>query len=211
MPNQLINENELQKIEKVINEIKKKSSNGDYIYRGEHKHYCKVSSALYREYVNTHKCLENHEYITNNQDISVDSMIDFQDPSWRLRFQIATKRPSLKNNHRILGTMTQIIKRRPSILRRLKSLLNFNDYGGDITEALLTSRIGLFYHTGVFRMCRRTSSGLDALGYLDKTYRISTAKLSSPITLLHRVIGLNKTYGTSFTHAKALLTGPMSI
>ena len=64
MPNQLINENELQKIEKVINEIKKKSSNGDYIYRGEHKHYCKVSSALYREYVNTHKCLENHEYCT---------------------------------------------------------------------------------------------------------------------------------------------------
>ena len=90
MPNQLINENELQKIEKVINEIKRKSSNGDYIYRGEHRHHCKVSSALYREYFNTYKCIENHEYITNNQDIRVDSMIDFQEAQ-REKLKIAKK------------------------------------------------------------------------------------------------------------------------
>ncbi len=90
MPNQLINENELQKIEKVINEIKKKSLNGDYIYRGEHRHHCKVSSALYREYFNTYKCIENHEYITNNQDIRVDSMIDFQEAQ-RVKLKIAKK------------------------------------------------------------------------------------------------------------------------
>ena len=34
----------------IINEIKRKSEHGDYIYRGERKKYCKISSALYREY-----------------------------------------------------------------------------------------------------------------------------------------------------------------
>ena len=37
-------------IDDIINEIKSKSTSADYIYRGERKKYCKVSSALYREY-----------------------------------------------------------------------------------------------------------------------------------------------------------------
>ena len=37
-------------IDDIINEIKKKSSDGDYIYRGERKKHKKVSSSLYREY-----------------------------------------------------------------------------------------------------------------------------------------------------------------
>ena len=40
-------------VDDIINEIKNKSSDGDYIYRGERKSsYEKVSSALYREYFN---------------------------------------------------------------------------------------------------------------------------------------------------------------
>ena len=37
-------------IDDIINEIKSKSADGDYIYRGERKKYPKISSALYREY-----------------------------------------------------------------------------------------------------------------------------------------------------------------
>lgn len=50
MQNQSISENQLQEIEKIINKIKAKSRDGDYIYRGESKKHKKVSSALYREY-----------------------------------------------------------------------------------------------------------------------------------------------------------------
>ena len=39
-----------QAIDDIINEIKKKSERGNYIYRGERKKHCKISSALYREY-----------------------------------------------------------------------------------------------------------------------------------------------------------------
>ena len=37
-------------IDDIINEIRNKSADGDYIYRGERKKYPKISSALYREY-----------------------------------------------------------------------------------------------------------------------------------------------------------------
>ena len=37
-------------IDNIINEIKSKSADGNYIYRGEPKRYPKVSSSLYREY-----------------------------------------------------------------------------------------------------------------------------------------------------------------
>ena len=39
---------ELDKVLEKINEITKKSADGDYIYRGESECYCKVSSTLYR-------------------------------------------------------------------------------------------------------------------------------------------------------------------
>ena len=45
-------------IDEIINEIKSKSANGDYIYRGEGKRYEKVSSALYREYAKIIKAKE---------------------------------------------------------------------------------------------------------------------------------------------------------
>ena len=43
-------QNELSKILAKIREITEKSSDSDYIYRGESKHYKKVSSTLYRQY-----------------------------------------------------------------------------------------------------------------------------------------------------------------
>ena len=39
-------------INDIINEIKNKSEQGDYVYRGEPKKYNKISSTLYREYFN---------------------------------------------------------------------------------------------------------------------------------------------------------------
>ena len=39
-----------QNIDDIIDEIKSRSTDGDYIYRGEPKKYPKLSSALYREY-----------------------------------------------------------------------------------------------------------------------------------------------------------------
>ena len=41
----------LSKVLEIIREIAEKSASADYIYRGERKHYGKVSSNLYREYV----------------------------------------------------------------------------------------------------------------------------------------------------------------
>ena len=52
MQNQFISEDQLKEIEKVINEVKEKSSNGNYIYRGEREPHDDVSSALYRAYFN---------------------------------------------------------------------------------------------------------------------------------------------------------------
>ena len=50
MTNKSNSENREPTIDDIINEIKSKSSNGDYIYRGERQLHCKVSSALYREH-----------------------------------------------------------------------------------------------------------------------------------------------------------------
>ena len=38
------------RIREIISEIEEKSANGNYLYRGEPKHYKKVSSTLYRQY-----------------------------------------------------------------------------------------------------------------------------------------------------------------
>ena len=40
----------IDEVLKKINEIARKSDTGDYIYRGEPEHYCKVSSSLYRQF-----------------------------------------------------------------------------------------------------------------------------------------------------------------
>ena len=50
MANKSNSENRSPTIDDIINEIKRKSEHGDYIYRGERQPHCKVSSALYREY-----------------------------------------------------------------------------------------------------------------------------------------------------------------
>ena len=65
MRNRSISEEQLRKIEKIINEIKRKSRDGNYIYRGEGKEHCKVSSALYREHMKYYKHAKNHEYVKN--------------------------------------------------------------------------------------------------------------------------------------------------
>ena len=59
MANKSNSENKEPTIDDIINEIKMKSSDGDYIYRGERQPHCKISSALYREYF-------------DNEDINVD-------------------------------------------------------------------------------------------------------------------------------------------
>ena len=41
---------QLTRIEDIINEIRSKSVDGDYIYRGESKEHLKISSSLYREF-----------------------------------------------------------------------------------------------------------------------------------------------------------------
>ena len=43
-------QNDISRILEKLREITEKSSNGDYLYRGEPKHYKKVSSTLYRQY-----------------------------------------------------------------------------------------------------------------------------------------------------------------
>ena len=49
MPNQSESENDLNVVFEKIQELAAKSDDGDYIYRGEPKHYRKVSSSLWRE------------------------------------------------------------------------------------------------------------------------------------------------------------------
>ena len=53
MSNKSNSKNQETSIDDIINEIKQKSKDGNYIYRGENnKEYCKISSTLYREYFN---------------------------------------------------------------------------------------------------------------------------------------------------------------
>ena len=65
MQNRSISEEQLQKIEKIIDKIKNESRDRNYIYRGEGKEHCKVSSALYREHMKYYKHAKNHEYVKN--------------------------------------------------------------------------------------------------------------------------------------------------
>ena len=53
MANKSNSENQSPTIDDVINEIKRKSEHGDYIYRGERRDHGTISSALYREYFKT--------------------------------------------------------------------------------------------------------------------------------------------------------------
>ncbi|MDE0397739.1 MAG: FRG domain-containing protein [Candidatus Poribacteria bacterium] len=48
-----------REIEGILNEIKSKSTDGNYIYRGERKLYCKVSSAFYHEHQEIINTLQN--------------------------------------------------------------------------------------------------------------------------------------------------------
>ena len=55
MGNKPNSKNQQLTIDDIINEIKSKSEDGDYIFRGEHKNHCKISSALYRKYFDNKK------------------------------------------------------------------------------------------------------------------------------------------------------------
>ena len=46
--NRSASDNNLDSVMQVIREIVEKSADGDFLYRGEPKHYCQVSSSLYR-------------------------------------------------------------------------------------------------------------------------------------------------------------------
>ena len=59
MKNKTNSENQSLTIDDIISEIKSKLEDGAYIYRGERKQHCKISSALYREYF-------------DNEDINID-------------------------------------------------------------------------------------------------------------------------------------------
>ena len=50
MENKSNSKNQRLTIDDIISEITSKLEDGDYIYRGERKQHCKISSALYREY-----------------------------------------------------------------------------------------------------------------------------------------------------------------
>ena len=50
MENKSDSKNQPLTIDDIIDEIKSKSEDGDYIYRGERQPYDDISSALYREY-----------------------------------------------------------------------------------------------------------------------------------------------------------------
>ena len=61
MTNESNHKNQSQTIDDIINEIKEKSMEGDYIYRGERKDYDNVSSALYREYKDVDIDIESYD------------------------------------------------------------------------------------------------------------------------------------------------------
>ena len=74
MQNQSISEDQLREIEKVINKIKEKSRDGNYIYRGEGKEHCKVSSALYREHMKYYEHAKNYE--SNNREYFIQVTLE---------------------------------------------------------------------------------------------------------------------------------------
>ena len=58
MNNKSNSENQPRTIDDIMNEIKQKSTDGDYIYRGERKRHNKISSSLYREYIKIREFIE---------------------------------------------------------------------------------------------------------------------------------------------------------
>ena len=58
MNNKSNSENQPRTIDDIMNEIKQKSADGDYIYRGERKEHSKISSSLYREYIKIREFIE---------------------------------------------------------------------------------------------------------------------------------------------------------
>ena len=58
MNNKSNSENQPRTIDDIMNEIKQKSTDGDYIYRGERKEHSKISSSLYREYIKIRDLIE---------------------------------------------------------------------------------------------------------------------------------------------------------
>ena len=58
MNNKSNSENQPRTIDDIMNEIKQKSTDGDYIYRGERKEHSKISSSLYREYIKIREFIE---------------------------------------------------------------------------------------------------------------------------------------------------------
>ena len=58
MNNKSNSENQPRTIDDIMNEIKQKSTDGDYIYRGERKEHSKISSSLYREYIKIREHIE---------------------------------------------------------------------------------------------------------------------------------------------------------
>ena len=58
MNNKSNSENQPRTIDDIMNEIKQKSTDGDYIYRGERKRHSKISSSLYREYIKIREFIE---------------------------------------------------------------------------------------------------------------------------------------------------------
>ena len=69
MNNQSDSQNELSRILEKIDEIVKKSADGDYIYRGEAECFEKISSSLYREYPHSE---DEHFDIERDQSAILD-------------------------------------------------------------------------------------------------------------------------------------------
>lgn len=78
---------DLCKVRAIIREIEEKSLDGDYLYRGERKHYDLVSSSLYREYREISEDLPEEAF-----EIEYIQEVLLQE-AWRHRTHLADKGP----------------------------------------------------------------------------------------------------------------------
>ena len=184
-------ENSEHEIDEIIKEIKRKSRDGNYIYRGERKEYCKVSSALYREHMKYYESAKNNEYIKNREYINTNLKDYDLRIAQRERLQAAKKHigePSQdinedhKESSRVRSTNTDDHR---TILKadEIEILTELQHYGGITNLIDFTTD----YLIAIYFACAGESKENGRVIVLEKTKDIDSM-IIRPYNPQHRVI-----------------------
>ena len=180
MRNRSISEEQLRKIEKIINEIRRKSFGGDYIYRGEHKKHKKISSALYREYFDRKDInvdIEGFDLIRTQREILNIAKKHIGEPTEGLENFIYVKTTDAWTNH-----ITKTIQAHIKAAEELEILTELQHYGGMTNLIDFTTD----YFISIFFACSGSPKNVGRVILLEKDEEVEKM-IIRPHNPRHRV------------------------